>query len=362
MINAGWFKALILLLLCLATFLFFKSYDRYEAIGPELLANSRFEHGLAEWQYSRDIAPVVENGTDLAVLRSTTPSTLVHLSQRVTEPRRFELLQLSADLKTLKVRRGDKHWKSARIVLLAYDHAGKAMYYLPHTMVEKDGDSDWGHYQKVFRMDESTQEIRISAQLMQATGAMWVKNLSLRPVEEKKEFLWYRTILLILWVAVAAWIFISFVRARQATSGFSLMVVIALGIIVGVLLTGHAKKYIDHSLPAILIPTEQHSSQSVSPTDSTLRISTSNESGINIYKVGHFGMFFLLALVAYRGKKQDTSVSSLLGYLLLFAFATETVQLFAEGRETRFSDFLIDSAGIAGGIAAAKLLRLFRAL
>lgn len=362
MINAGWFKALILLLLCLATFLFFKFHDRYETIGPELLANSRFEHGLAEWQYSRDNAPTVENGTDMAVLRSTTPSTLVHLSQRVTEPTRFELLELSADLKTLKVRRGDKHWKSARIVLLAYDHAGKAIYYLPHTVVELDGDSDWEHYQRVFRIDEGTHEIRISAQLMQATGAMWVKNLSLRPVAEIKEFLRYRAILLTLWIAVAAWIFISLVRARNVTSGISLMAVIALGILVGVLLTGHAKKSIDRSLPAVLMPTEQASSQSAPPTGSALRISTSNESGVNIYKVGHFGMFFLLALVAFRDKKKDAALSPLLGYLLLFAFATETVQLFSEGREMRFKDFLIDSAGIAGGIAAARLLKLFRAL
>ena len=79
---------------------------------------------------------------------------------------------------------------------------------------------------------------------------------------------------------------------------------------------------------------------------------------LDIYKSGHFIMFAMLAATAFHLKPYPSSRARMLGYLLLFAFVTEVLQLLVAGRSAQLGDVLIDSVGIATGWIVLHLVQI----
>ncbi|MFQ5466607.1 MAG: VanZ family protein, partial [Kiloniellaceae bacterium] len=79
-------------------------------------------------------------------------------------------------------------------------------------------------------------------------------------------------------------------------------------------------------------------------------------SGPSLKQVGHFAVFTLLALAAFvaYGSVHPAAIA---GYLLVFALATETMQLFLITRSARAMDLAVDGAGILLAWAALAALR-----
>ncbi len=85
---------------------------------------------------------------------------------------------------------------------------------------------------------------------------------------------------------------------------------------------------------------------------------------IDIRKYAHMSEFFVLAVCAflyaseYRRWPRDLRASLLaFGFSLLYACTDEVHQIFVPGRACRFTDVLVDGAGIALGVLLCRLLQ-----
>ena len=357
--HAPHIRIIVLLFLCVATILFFTFSERYAVSGPELLKNPQFETGLNQWQHSGAGISALTDEPGTVVLSSQDPATLAHVTQSISAPQHFHLLRFSADLKTLNVKKGDANWKVARLLLVSFDASGKAHYYQPHTLIGKYGDNDWGHYEKVFHVGEDVTELKVSAQLTNATGSMWVKNTSLRPAIERKEFSHIRMALLALWLLTLAWVAIPIARRIACSRSSLIAALIVLCIAIGALLSGSIKEYVDHALPFALYPIEHAPPPHKSPGSLTSG-DIHAFPAVNIYKPGHFALFTALSVTIFLGAFRDIPLLRRVAYLLMFAMITEVLQFFVEGRDARFFDLLLDLGGIMTGAAASKLFLITR--
>lgn len=78
-------------------------------------------------------------------------------------------------------------------------------------------------------------------------------------------------------------------------------------------------------------------------------------------KVAHFGLFFILAVLAYpafkfaaKNVKWQIAISIIYGVLM--SFLTEYGQQFVQGRSSDLFDFIADTLGVFCGLTFAKLV------
>lgn len=350
--SSASFKVSVLLALSLGTILFFNLYDRYVIIGPELITDNRFNENLREWAHSNHGISVLARGTGIASLHSDNPNNIVDLSQKVLGIERYPLLKLACDIKTLNVPHHQESWNTARVVLISHDRKGIPMYHLPHALSNLSGTQDWKHYERIFPVDANASQVNIAVQLAQATGTMWVKNISLLPLEEVASFRKFRSAATLLWIIVVLWITIPVLRSALGNAHRTTIIVLAFIILFAVLMPEGLKE----SMGAALFP-------SLSETSGTSFTTTFKFTPIipalDIYKAGHFIMFALLAALSLHGRPYAISRFRIIGYLFLFALVTEVLQLFVSARSAQMGDVLIDSMGIILGflfLHAKKLI------
>ena len=351
-ISSASIKVTVLLLLSIGTILFFNLYDRYVVIGPELITDNLFSSNLTKWEPSGQDISVPTVGAGIARLYSDNPAIIVDLSQTIPNAARYPLLRLSCDIKTSNVPQGQGGWNTARVILVSHDQSGAPMYLLPHALANLYGTHDWGHYEGVFAVNAGTTKVRVSTQLAQTTGTLWVKNMSLRPLAEVVSFRKYRNIAMILWATAAVWI-----AAPLAWSAFSsihraAVIACAFVIVLSVLMPETFKEHIGN----ILFPSLAKQSLA-SPESNTFRFIPLLPT-LDIYKIGHFVLFMTLAAIAFYRRPYLASQSKIFGYLLLFALVTEVLQLFTNGRSAQFGDVLIDSAGITTGFMLLRSVQI----
>ncbi|MHB8473027.1 MAG: VanZ family protein [Gammaproteobacteria bacterium] len=346
-------KILVLVVLCVSTILFFNCYNRYNVVGIELLANADFHQGLSHWAAAATGPSISEKG-GMVALSAASPSESVSLSQTISNSRRFKLLRLSCTIKTQNVVGGDEYWKAARIALVQRNARDEDMYFIPHILTSQWGSTDWQTFEKTFAVHPDTTKIATLVQLVQSTGVLQIKSCSLRPIALKASFQQYRVAILLVWLGVILWVTFPIVRSGLYTRNHTVIMILAAGIIVGVLLPENIKEYIGSQssysiatgfLP--ILPTHFNDTDSfrLSPLLPTF----------SIYKAGHFAMFMLLAIAVFGGGYYKSRRLPLFSYLVLFAFTTEVLQLFMEGRTAALGDFIVDSLGIMLGLTISSL-------
>ena len=344
-----------LLLLSISTILLFNLHEKYTVSGPELLHNASFDNNLAEWEHTKHgVSPIVPAVGGVR-LHSVIPSTSVQISQVIPGAEHYPLLRLSCDIKTQNVAAGQKQWMMARVLLVSHNLKGKPMYHLPHTLVNLSSTNNWEYHEVVFTTDANTATISISAQLAQATGTMWVRNLSLRPVIQADSFYMLRNAAALLWAVVILWIAVPLTRWALGNTQHATVIVLAVVISLGALMPASLKVRIGNSLFPGYLDSELH----VVSSDAAFFKFTPLLPTPDIFKVGHFILFAMLAAAAFSRRTFPVSRSGLLGFLLLFALVTEVLQLFVGGRSAQLGDLIIDSAGIATGLMLLWLARLF---
>lgn len=345
-LNSVFCKVTALLLLSIGSILFFNLHEKYAVIGPEQLRNAHFDNNLEGWKRTPYgvFAPVPAVGGIL--LQSGLPATSVQLDQIIPGAERFPLLRLSCDIETRNVSEGKERWMTARVVLVSYNREGKPMYNLPHTLANISGTHNWEHHEAVFAIDAKATSISVSIQLAQATGSMWVKNLSLRPVVQKDSFHKLRYAVALLWAAIILWVAVPITVSAAGNAQRTAVIALALIIAFGVLMPEALKVYIGSLLSHRVANNELLAVHSEAAQFKFTPIIITPD----IFKAGHFILFAMLAAVAFSRRTYPASRARLLCYLLLFALITEILQLFVAGRGAQLSDFIIDSAGIATGL------------
>lgn len=333
---------ILALSLVFITILFFNLYERYVPISAELLDNTEFNLPLSKWNYSN--IDTINSSNGIIRLHSDNYSTDAYITQLLPIKKHNKLLRLSADTKTSQVSRNQKYWMSARIILLSHRQNGTPIYGAPHNLVNLHGDSSWSHSSRVFKIPETADKIGISAQLANVTGTFWIRNISLQAVSEKTSFQVIRIILIGLWLAMALYIAPVIIRALTANKYYQIALILGMVITIGVMLPASIRD----ELELFLLNTKTANQPSVMSIFSFQLLPISLP--LNIYKTGHFILFFLITLTMYNGKPKYLSNLYIFYNILVFALMTEALQLFITGRNPGIRDLLIDTGGIIFGL------------
>jgi VanZ family protein len=342
---------LAVVLLTVVTMGFFLGYDRYESVGPELLANPGFSEGFVHWERS---------GLGQATITSPGEITLradenqrgagVAVRQSLPEPQRYRLLRLSAELKAQAIQPGERFWHKGRLVLVSFD-AQRRMLRVPHVVADLVGTRPWQSYQAIFHIPTTAQQVQIGVQLIGATGSLAVKQLSLREVRERALFPFYRYFGIALWTVALIGLAFSYRGQLRLDPPYLLIYASLLGILVGTLMPVELKLALENRIDVALtdvIPRLGFIPEDDRPSDPNL-----------ISKLGHLLSFGLLAF-ALRWAYPRQRLVTLLVLLLMLALISEVLQFFVEGRLPQITDFCIDGAGLLAGIGLFQLLRMTR--
>ncbi|MDT4330080.1 VanZ family protein [Methylomonas sp. MS20] len=263
-------------------------------------------------------------------------------------------MQLSATLKVENVVKGPLDWEIARIVLVAYDHSGKPRYDRPHVLASLFGTSDWTQHQRVFQVSPDTTSLQVSAQLVHSRGRFLVTGLNLHAVQLNPEFARYRSVLFAAWLALGFWIGWPFVMNRLNTPSNRLVLLATFGILAGVLMPESLKEILGETLwPAAALAPHGDHAEFVQTFNLDFSIPI-----IDIYKLGHFTMFALLAWAIGASNRFRPISASRFFLMSLFATSSEILQLFIPSRGPQLGDIFIDCIGIVFGLAISALCGL----
>ncbi len=332
----------LFLSLSILTILFFNLYERYTPVSPELLDNTELSPPSTKWNYP-GTESISSNGGTIR-LHSDNYSTDTYITQTIPVVKPYKFLRLSADTKTQAVSKGRQHWMSARVILLTYKPDGTPIYSIPHNLINLYGSHEWSLSSNVFKIPETTSKISISAQLTNVTGTFWVKDLSLRAVDEKASFRILRIILMGIWVAIIIST-LPFLM-QQANESKCYRVALSLGLIIsiGALVPADIKNSFEQFF---------FNSVSITPPSVinrfTFQLIPENFS-FNTYKIGHFILFSLISFIFLHCKSKQLPGRHVLYDLFFFAITTEVLQLFIVGRNPSLRDLLIDFSGIILGM------------
>ncbi|MCP4715159.1 MAG: hypothetical protein GY868_08590, partial [Deltaproteobacteria bacterium] len=76
------------------------------------------------------------------------------LAWDLDDPGRFSFLELRGRLRTDSLVRGERPWRSARLILYFKDSQGRKHWDYPHSVANLTGSSDWQGYVKSFQVPE----------------------------------------------------------------------------------------------------------------------------------------------------------------------------------------------------------------
>lgn len=337
-------RLLILALLTAATLALFQLYERYQPSGPELLTDPTFAEGFAHWERSgRGKAWLSDSG--VLRLRVDDARGGVAVRQSLPEAGRYRLLRLSGKLQAQDIQPGPRFWQRGRLVLVSLD-GNERMLAVPHLAADLDGTRAWRRYQAVFRVPSQMRTVRVGVQLIGATGVLAVKELSLREVQEKGAFAWYRYASLVLWALVLIWAGLPWLAQWRGDKAQWTIVLLGLTLLVGTLLPGSLKMQLEWATGAALArlalwgwPLSGRGS----------------ESTVLLCSDGWHLLTFALFAAAVRRGHPDVSARMLIVWLLTLAAVSETLQFYVDARQPSLIDFAIDSAGLLLGVAAVSL-------
>lgn len=340
-------KIASVILLCLTSIGFFNAYPRYLPIGPELLRNPQMQDDLAAWHVpQRQVRPIDGGGLTLSAADG---NGMVAVGQSVSSDFPGSLVLLRCEMRSANVVNGIRDWETARVVLVSHDRSGKPMYQRPHLLAALSGSHDWRQVEKVFAVDDEVASLEVAAQLVRSSGEFGVRGCSLRPVMLKTAFLQYRALLLGAWLAAVVWLAIPLLRASLKSWRHAVVLALIFGILLGVLSPQDIKTAFGDAIwPSDNMPAQAFAvSQAMDTQFFSLRIEPLKP---DLFKLGHFMMFMLLALALKLSRTFQISTAGILGYLLLLAAASEVWQLFIPGRSSQLMDVAIDMGGALCGL------------
>ncbi|MFC3230918.1 VanZ family protein [Marinibaculum pumilum] len=401
-------RALAAVLLAAVTLLLYLGIGRFVESGAELLPPLDAS-GSGGWQRS---GQVLANGPGGAALRNADPAGAATLSALLPVPPDARFLRLSAEIRMADVAGGRQLWESGRLILLSRDAPGGDWHYdWPHTVIRDTGTLPWQTVGRAFLVPAGG-EVRVAAQLLRATGSLWVRNLSLRRADERHWFPPARQLLIALWVVGMAWILWPLarpvgqvLRGRRPTwrqAGRLAVLALVLAIAAAVLVppagkqafrdladagwslardwTGHAAPPAgDGAAPASCGPVEDGAADGVAgrrplqpgspgtagaapaPDGRTDFVAPQQFRWLVADKLGHFAGFALLAFLSLATVPRDGDRRRwLLPILALpgFAALTEVWQVMATTRGASLADVAIDCAGLLAGALAWLGMRL----
>ncbi len=172
-----------MLLLSAMTLALFAWDGRFQPVGSGLLTNLDFAQGGRGWTGTGGIAlfPQLGPAVALSALPQRGP---VYLSQDVPEPRRFEFLRLSAEVRLEGIVARGEAWQRAGITLRPFDRADQRLRYWRYEMFLGEGSGDWQRHTDVFSVSADTGRMTLFVYNAGQSGRFMVRGLGLEAVAE----------------------------------------------------------------------------------------------------------------------------------------------------------------------------------
>ncbi len=325
--NAMYAIALVLSLLTISLYSFL---EQYTPSGPQILQNERFENNLHSWlKVGNNISFDSEHYKDVVLIDTSKTGTTSRIFQQHNADQLPQQLLFTAHIKTASIKPGAKGWQKARIILVALDSSGKAIWNTPHTLTTIDGTTPWKRYSASFTKHPKAANYQVRAEINQTTGRMWINEFGLRKAELSNTFSILKFGLIIGWLMFFTYFLITFINTPKGKK--ILLLALTPGAII---LTG------------TLIPMDAYINLKIYPLINYLFTNFS----------GHLLSFMLLSFVIFlfHTHKLYRTFSA----LIIFAAITEVLQLFITSRGTSISDlfdFFVNCIGIILGFATVYL-------
>lgn len=294
----------------------------------------------------------------------------------------YPWLRIRTEMKTEGVVKGKNGWNLARVVVLFRDTLGKPHYEYAHATCTTTGTNEWFPCVGTFIVPEFAATADVYIQNLGTAGNLIVNGVVLCPAQRSAWVPFWRIVFGLAWIALLAWT-VFLLRPWTWRFGLPLLLVVA-AILLGVSLPAHT---LSHATEEGVVLFESmvgnhHSNPNASPAVPSTSASTPALTPVKpsplrpalllwIRKSGHvtlFGLLGLLAVLAFPRKTAPVPASpqlprgalGLLGVLglVVFAAATEILQFIFESRTPGIYDWLLDLAGIGGGLAAGVLFLL----
>ena len=358
-------------LLAAVTLLLYVGIGRFIVEGPEQLPNGSFSAGLDGWTKLGEISLVAPGVVRIA---NDQPAKSAGIQRLLPGSDVTTYLNLSGEVRVDSVIGGPIEYQRARLILFSREPDGTPRFSLPHEAVRTEGSHDWKRYERTFRVPPTT-VIVVSAQMVQATGAMEVRGLRVTPARIRPGFDAAQYALMAIWAVAVTWmlwpLFIA-VR-RDATLLVVLAVLAAIG---GATLINQDSRivlrhWVDTYVPALHAaepPPIPVARPAAAPAPDAVHAAGAAVSALfaegpnmlwqRVDKTGHFSAYVVLAFIVLAlSRRRWPGTVPLVPIVALFSLAalTEVWQFMSEDRGPSFSDVGTNSAGVATGLVLCWL-------
>jgi len=154
------------------------SNARFQFGEADLLHNSDFTSGLDAWR-SQGPGRATLRAADMPVVRLTQPSGRgnARFSGEFAPWPSTSHVRVSAELRTRDVAKGPNPWNTGRLVVTPFDADGAFIRGRPHVLFSETGTNGWRRYDGIFPIGADVATMKIELQLLQASGAIEVRDL-----------------------------------------------------------------------------------------------------------------------------------------------------------------------------------------
>ncbi len=353
---------------------FFLNYDAYTSGGPDIVAPLDFSSSdlPRPWQRAPQHAEV-ENGA-LRLGSGTGKRDGGTLQAEIDMPHRFEAIRVRARMRTEQLKIGEYGWDTTRLILFFMDDQKQARWDHPHNVCNFSGSHDWTDCEAVIDVPDFAEVGHVFVGNASAKGTAWIDDLSVTACTRRAEAWRWTALFAIGWSACLIWacVALQLWRSWEGVGVLLLAVAIVLGVLVPESVftsTGHRviESWRAWTAPTASSPAATSSSSAGMPTAKPQERAkkeqppiSSTEAIREFKKLGHAVLFSCLGGLSLwacrrRGVEHSAVPLTIVG-LVVFAAGTEIAQFLTTTRTPLMSDFVIDSGGVAIGLAVVWAL------
>lgn len=346
-------ERIVIFLLILTTLILFTLAPRYQMDSRNLLNNSKFSEGFKNWTESSNCGKLTQYLGEVLLENQDTPCT-VFLRQHLSIPQNAAQLIMTAEVKTDNVSQGELSWQSARLSLVGIDKNAEKMWSHPHMIKLPAKSKGWQRVSQVFSIPPGAIELIVGLEIMETTGTMSVRKLTLAPISENSWFPIVANSLLILWGVAFLWLGKGLRQLFSSKIIQGSFIIVGGFIAIGCMIPGKTRNLILNQAQETIGNIKMVIAESFIWSYVPLEFQIDPTFSLN--EAGHFVLFAILAFLFRIGRPQDRFASQCFN-LMLFAACTEVLQFFISDRQPGVIDWSIDVGGLFLGFFIAELFR-----
>lgn len=338
--------------------LFWEYYDRYEAVGPELISSPTLADATRIQGDCSEVAPHVFK------LQVPEPGKTARFNIPISGAAAHKQIRIRGRIKVDGIDEGRYPWSCARLLLAQYDKDGKWIS-VHHTLRAESGTRDWKEHENVFVLQPDAAQVDMVVQQIGLSGTAYFDQLTAEPVGFKASFKFWRTGFIGLWLAMAV---LFFRRCRLDRRKLRILILLnASVILVGTLMPEYYIEHLADELKhtATTVFTETPATEGVQAdkaVPSGHGVDIFNAAVGSLHKTGHFLLFASLCFLVYVSaalENQKRIYFVKVGFdLLLFASISESLQYLTVDRTPGITDWLTDVYGMLAALAVFVPLSL----